>query len=287
MQKDKESSRNSIVSSQGHTLTSLWLIAQQELLKSFASTRGLFVTAVFTVIWILLLFYPIRISAEAMTSPDSASLFMVVLSFLGLETLQDWLLSEFAIYWVVALYLFPTFSLVSAADQMISERKRGGLRFLTLRCSRGQLFFGRFIGQMLIQSVLICITLAITYSLFLFNNPQHWLEGLSLLPLIFCHILLVTAPFVALMSLLSITVDSVRMASLFAFMILALGGLLINYFASYLPFLAVLEYWIPGGQIYSMAQSHPTIAWGALANPIMQTVGFLLVGYAIFRKQEI
>ena len=275
------------ISSKSHFGLSLWLIAQQELLKSFASTRGLLVTAVFTVIWILLLFYPIRISAEAMTSPDSASLFMVVLSFLGLETLQDWLLSEFAIYWLLALYLFPTFSLISTADQMISERKRGGLRFLTLRCSRAQLFFGRFIGQMLIQSVLICITLAITYALFLFNHPHYWLEGLSLLPLIFIHILLVTAPFVALMSLLSITVDSVRMASLYAFMILALGGLLINFFASYLPLLAVLEYWIPGGQIYSMAQSHPTIAWGALIHPILQAVGFLLLGYVIFRRQEI
>lgn len=275
------------ISSKNHSWLSLWLIAQQELLKSFANPRGLFVTAVFTVIWILILLYPIRISAEAMTSPDSASLFMVVLSFLGLETLQDWLLSEFAIYWVVALYLFPTFSLVSAADQMISDRNRGGLRFLTLRCSRGQLFFGRFVGQILIQSVLICITLVITYSLFLFNNSQYWLEGLSLLPLFFFHILLVTAPFVALMSLLSITVDSVRMSTLIAFMILALGGLLINYFASYLPFLAMLEFWIPGGQIYSMAQSHPTIAWGALAHPLMQTFGFLLLGYAIFKRQEI
>lgn len=275
------------ISSKNHSWLSLWLIAQQELLKSFANPRGLFVTPVFTVIWILILLYPIRISAEAMTSPDSASLFMVVLSFLGLETLQDWLLSEFAIYWVVALYLFPTFSLVSAADQMISDRNRGGLRFLTLRCSRGQLFFGRFVGQILIQSVLICITLVITYSLFLFNNSQYWLEGLSLLPLIFFHILLVTAPFVALMSLLSITVDSVRMSTLIAFMILALGGLLINYFASYLPFLAMLEIWIPGGQIYSMAQSHPTIAWGALAHPLMQTFGFLLLGYAIFKRQEI
>lgn len=270
---------------------SLWFIAQQELLKSFASPRGLFVTAVFTVIWTLLLFYPIRISAEAMTSPDSASLFMVVLGFLGLETLQDWLLSEFAIYWVVALYLFPTFSLVSAADQMISERKRGGLRFLTLRCSRGQLFFGRFVGQILIQCVLICITLAITYAMLLFNKPHFWLEGLSLLPLVFIYVLLVTVPFVALMSLLSITVDSVRMASLIAFMILALGGFMINYFASYLPFLVVLEYWIPGGQIYSMAQSHPSvypaIACAALLNPILQTVVFLLIGYAIFKRQEL
>lgn len=267
--------------------TRLGLIANQELVASFTSIRGLFVTAVFILIWILLLFYPIRISAEAMVNPDTANWFVGILSLLGLDPLQDWLLSEFAIYWVVALYLFPTFSLLSAADQMISDRNRASLRFLTLRCSRGQLYFGRFIGHMLIQAVLLSITLVITYGLLMLNKPQYWLEGLSLLPLIFCHILLVTAPFIALMSLLSVSVNSVRMASLVAFVILAFGGFVVSYLEGFFPILSVLNYWIPGGQIYAMAQSHPTIAWGDLWSPMMQTFGFLLIGYAVFRGQEI
>lgn len=263
------------------------LIASQELAASFASKRGLFVTGIFILIWSFLLFYPIRLSAEAMHNPDIGSLMVSLLSLVGLEPLKNWLLAEFAIYWVVALFLFPTFSLLIAADQMISERNRGGLRFLTLRCSRGQIFFGRFIGHLLIQGILLIITLAITYLLLLINNSENWLSGLQLLPLIFLNIIIAVFPFVALMSLLSIIMNSVRMASLMAIVILALGSFIINYLADYIPFLSLLNSWIPGVQLVHMAQSTPSIALMSLWMPLMQTVGFLLIGYGIFRRQEV
>ena len=263
------------------------LIASQELAASFASKRGLFVTGIFILIWSFLLFYPIRLSAEAMHNPDIGSLMVSLLSLVGLEPLKNWLLAEFAIYWVVALFLFPTFSLLIAADQMISERNRGGLRFLTLRCSRGQIFFGRFIGHLSIQGILLVITLAITYLLLLINNSENWLPGLQLLPLMFLNIMVAVLPFVALMSLLSILMNSVRMASLMAIVILALGSFIINYLAGYIPFLSLLNTWIPGVQLVHMAQSTPSIALMSLWIPVMQTVGFLLIGYGIFRRQEI
>jgi ABC-type transport system involved in multi-copper enzyme maturation permease subunit len=263
------------------------LIASQELAASFASKRGLFVTGIFILIWSFLLFYPIRLSAEAMHNPDIGSLMVSLLSLVGLEPLKNWLLAEFAIYWVVALFLFPTFSLLIAADQMISERNRGGLRFLTLRCSRGQIFFGRFIGHLSIQGILLVITLAITYLLLLINNSENWLPGLQLLPLMFLNIMVAVLPFVALMSLLSILMNSVRMASLMAIVILALGSFIINYLAGYIPFLSLLNTWIPGVQLVHMAQSTPSIALMSLWIPLMQTVGFLLIGYGIFRRQEI
>lgn len=263
------------------------LIASQELAASFASKRGLFVTGIFILIWSFLLFYPIRLSAEAMHNPDIGSLMVSLLSLVGLEPLKNWLLAEFAIYWVVALFLFPTFSLLIAADQMISERNRGGLRFLTLRCSRGQIFFGRFIGHLSIQGILLVITLAITYLLLLINNSENWLPGLQLLPLMFLNIMVSVLPFVALMSLLSILMNSVRMASLMAIVILALGSFIINYLAGYIPFLSLLNTWIPGVQLVHMAQSTPSIALMSLWMPLMQTVGFLLIGYGIFRRQEI
>lgn len=265
----------------------LWLIAMQELVASFASKRGLFVTIVFILIWTLLLFYPIRFSAEAMHNPDSASMVLSLLGLVGLEPLKNWLLAEFAVYWVVALYLFPMFSLLIAADQMISERNRGGLRFLTLRCTRGQIYFGRFMGHLLIQAILLGITLIITYFLLLVSNPQYWLDGLKTVPLIFLNILIVICPFLALMSLLSVVMNSVRMATLMAVVILSLASFMVSYLAGFLPLLDVLNYWIPGVQLAQMAQSTPSIAFFSLWSPLMQTMGFLLVGYVVFRKQEI
>lgn len=265
----------------------LWLIAMQELVASFASKRGLFVTIVFILIWTLLLFYPIRFSAEAMHNPDSASMMLSLMGLAGLEPLKSWLLAEFAVYWVVALYLFPMFSLLIAADQMISERNRGGLRFLTLRCSRGQIYFGRFMGHLLIQAILLGITLIITYFLLLVSNPQYWMDGLKIVPLIFLNILIVICPFVALMSLLSVVMNSVRMATLMAVVILSLASFMVSYLAGFLPLLGVLNYWIPGVQLAQMAQSTPNVAFLSLWSPLMQTMGFLLVGYVVFRKQEI
>lgn len=264
-----------------------WLIAQQELQASFASKRGLFVSIIFIVVWVLLLVYPIRYSAEAMHSPDTSSLILSGLSMIGLEPLKEWMLAEFAIYWIVALFLFPASSLLMATDQMITERNRGGLRFLTLRCSRGQIFFGRFAGHLLIQTCFIVMTLVITYLLLLFNGQDLWLEGLQIMPLLLLNLVIVICPFIALMSLLSVVMNSVRMASLMAVIILLLGGLIVNYAATYLPFLTTLNYWIPGTQVAQMAKSTPSIALLTSWSPIMQTVGFLVLGYGLFKRQSI
>jgi ABC-type transport system involved in multi-copper enzyme maturation permease subunit len=268
-------------------LQPVWLIAQQELQASFASKRGLFVSMIFIIIWVLLLFYPIRYSAEAMHDPDTSSLMLSALSMIGLEPLKDWLLAEFAIYWIVALFLFPASSLLMATDQMITERNRGGLRFLTLRCSRWQIFFGRFSGHLLIQASLIVITLVLTYLLLVLNDTQYWLDGLQIMPLLLLNLVLFVCPFIALMSLLSVVMNSVRMASLMAVSLLLFGGLIVNYGASYLPFLALLNYWIPGSQMMEMAKSTPDIALLTLWNPLMQTSGFLLLGYGVFKRQAI
>ena len=265
----------------------VWLMAEQELQASFASKRGLFVSMTFIVIWTLLLFYPIRFSVEALQSPDTHSIMLSALSVIGLERLKEWQLAEFAIYWIVALFLFPASSLLMATDQMISERNRGGLRFLTLRCSRGQIFFGRFVGHLLIQTCLIVMTLVITYLLLIFNSTQLWLEGLKIIPLLLLNLVFVVCPFIALMSLLSVLMNSVRMASLMAIIILLLGGLMVNVAASYFPFLSLLNYWIPGAQVAEISRLNPTTALFTLWHPAMQTLGFLLLGYGLFRRQAI
>jgi ABC-type transport system involved in multi-copper enzyme maturation permease subunit len=222
-----------------------------------------------------------------MNNPIGNSFILSVLNLLGLEPLKDWLLAEFAVYWAVALYIFPAFSLFMAADQMISERKRGGLRFLTLRCSRGQIFFGRYLGHILIQTGLLIITLAITYALLIINSPQYWLEGLQILPLLLLNLIVVTSPFVALMSLLSVLMNSVRMASLMSVIILVIAGVIINMLALYIPFLSVLHYLIPGMQVESMAQVSPNIALLSLWIPIVQSMIFLALGYGLFKRQAI
>lgn len=269
------------------TLSPILLIAKQELFGSFVSKGGLFVTFFFILTWSWLLFYPIRFAAEAMSNPESGSLIFAALSWLGLEALKNWSLPEFAVYWAVALYVFPMFSLLMSADQMISERKRGGLRFLTLRCSRGQIFFGRFIGHVLIQACLLMATLVITYLLLLINNAPLWLEGLFFLPLLFLNLLFVVSPFVALMSLLSVVMNSVRMATLVAVIILVLASMVINAIAIDFHGFSFLNYLVPGIQVTKMAQLSPSNAVFLLWIPIIQSTCFLGLGYGLFKRQSI
>lgn len=263
------------------------LIAKQELLRSFASKGGLFVTGMFILTWSWLLFYPIRFAAEAMGNPEAGSLILVVLGWLGLEALNNWSLSEFAVYWAVALYLFPIFSLFMSADQMISERNRGGLRFLTLRCSRGKIFFGRFIGHMTIQACLLAVTLGITYLLLLVNNLSLWSEGLLVLPLLFLNLILVISPFVALMSLFSVVIKSVRIAILLAIIILVLASMIINLIAAEFHIVSLLNYLVPGIQVAEMAQLSANSAVSLLLIPIFQSSCFLTLGYGLFKRQSI
>lgn len=264
-----------------------WLIVEQELKVSFASKRGLFVSAVFIFIWTLLLFYPIRLAAEAMQNPDTSSLVLSLLTLVGLEPLKTWILAEFAIYWAVALFLLPAFSILMSTDQMISDRNRGSLKFLTLRCTRGEIFFGRFMGQLLIQLSLLVLTLFITFLISLINNSEHWLSSLQVLPLMFINLLVVICPFIALMSLFSVLMTSVPIALIVALLSLFLGGVLINLAAYYLPIIGVLNYAIPGIQLVDMAQASPDVALLSLWVPIMQCLCYLALGFAIFKGQEI
>ncbi|HCM05112.1 MAG TPA: hypothetical protein DIC30_03780 [Oceanospirillales bacterium] len=272
---------------QQSTFHPFFLIAKQELLGSFASKGGLFVSGVFILIWSWLLFYPIQFAAEAIGNSEGSSFVLVILRWLGLEALNSWALSEFAVYWAVALYLFPVFSLLMSSDQMISERKRGGLRFLTLRCSRGSIFFGRFIGHILIQACLLIVTLGITYLLLLANNSALWLEGMLVLPLLFLNLILVISPFVALMSLLSVAMNSVRIAILIAIIILVLARVMINSIASEFYVLSLFNYLVPGIQIKEMAQLSIDSTVSLLWIPVLQSICFLGLGYGLFKRQSI
>ena len=60
----------------------------QELIASFASRRGLFVTGIFVITWAFLLFYPINFAAQSMQGAEGGSLILAALDLIGLEPLK-------------------------------------------------------------------------------------------------------------------------------------------------------------------------------------------------------
>ena len=113
------------------------------------------------------------------------------------------------------------------------------------------------------------------------------LDGLLILPLLLLNLMLVISPCVALMSLLSVVMNSVRIAILVAIIIFVLASILINALAFDFSFISFLNYGVPGVQISQMAKLLPNNALLLSWIPILQSICFLVLGYGLFKRQAI
>ncbi len=264
----------------------LLLITQFELQRLFTTKKGLLYLITFAVVWLLILFYPIRIAAEffSQTIPTHGNLFF---EFIGTGSLMNWQVAEFGVYWRVALFLFPMLSIMIAADQTSSDRERGTLRFLTLRTSRDSLFFGRFTAVMVIQVLMIIITLVTTFLLSLYRDSSVFLAAFNSAIAISVNMLIILLPFTALMAALSAAFNSARQSTMWAILILVFSAGIINLLSSYLPVLDMLKIFVPGyysDELAHLAEWEPLqLAYVSL----LQTVIFLAVGRWIMMKQSL
>jgi len=262
------------------------LIAQHQLLKPLQTRSGSFSLLVTLTVWLLLLWYPIRKSAEAMVNSGNAA---SILNMLGLERLQSWPLPELGAYWALALYLLPAVTLLSAADVFISDRKRGSLRFLLLRSSRLELFTGRLLGLCASQLIVLLVTLtgALMLAAGRLNSLQVFSDHLPIVMLSALQLLLVTLPFISLMLLLSIVLKKTRSATLLAMLIVGLGESVLLWLGDRLPGADWLVYLIPGVQLSEMINQLPQDCWSQLPIPLMQAVLYSACAWFIFRRQAL
>ncbi len=264
----------------------LLLITQFELQRLFTTKKGLLYLITFAVVWLLILFYPIRIAADffSQTNPAHGNLFF---EFIGMESLINWQVAEFGVYWRVALFLFPMLSIMIAADQTSSDRERGTLRFLTLRTSRDSLFFGRFTAVMFIQLLMIVITLITTFFLSLYKDSSTIFLALNSMIAISVNLLIILLPFTALMAALSATFNSARQSTMWAILILIFSAGIINLLSSYLPPLDIMKIFVPGyysDELAHLAEWEPIqLAYVSL----LQTVIFLALGRWIMMRQSL
>lgn len=263
------------------------LIIQQQIVKPLQTRAGSFSLLVSLGVWVLLLYYPIRNSAKALSSDDGAV--RGILNMLGLDNLPNWPLAELGAYWALCLYVLPLFAIFAAADQMISERQRGGLRFLLLRVTRSQLFFGRLIGQLSLQALILITTLisATLMGVLRLDNYGFFSQQLTLLFTTVIQLFIVVMPFIALMSLLSVALQKARSATMLAMVLSAFGERLFLWLGSKVPGLDLFAYLIPGNQLSDMVNTLPYEAWPWLIFPIFQTLVFAIGGYLLFRRQAV
>ena len=261
-------------------------IAGFELVRMFLTKRGLIALAAFALVWLVILRYPIGQAVGIISSPDFEQIARDISGSIGLSKLLDWPEAEFAMYWLIALYSFPVFSLFICSDQTVGDRERGTLRFLSLRSTRFEILFGRFLGQLAVLTCLVGITLIATLAVLGFREPSLLAGGLGRAVSIFLILIVTFTPFVALMSLINTFASSSRLSIVLAILYFTAGGIIVGLLEWQIPALSVLNYLFPGVQIELLAgQNLPLLS--TLAIPLVQTAVLLAVAQRIFARSSL
>lgn len=261
-------------------------IARFELVRLFLTKRGLLSVGAFLICWLLILRYPIAESGTLLSSPEFAGFFDSVFGAIGLSKLLTWAESELAVYWLIALYSFPSFCLFLCSDQTVGDKQRGTLRFLSLRASRSEILFGRFLGQVLILAILILFTLTATLVLLSFRDPALFAAALHRSLLLFAYLLIAVMPFIALMSLFNTFAATARSAFVFAVLFFAGGGIVVSLLSWQIPALERLDLVFPGYQLDQMAGQNADNLL-AVVLPLGQTLVLLLLAQRVFVRSAI
>jgi ABC-2 family transporter protein len=265
----------------------LLLISQFELKRGFATRKGLLSLVTFAVVWYFILLYPLRFAADLLVQEKGFKQNSSFLDFIGFGSLQLWPIPEFGVFWQFALLVFPMLSITLAADQTCSDRERGTLRFIVMRSSRNCLFFGRLVGVMAIQALLIFATAFSTLGLVLYRDVSLFTSALPDLFVITFNVILAVLPFTAMMAALSAKVKSARQATLWAILIWTFLAGIISGFAYYLPALDFLKCLIPGYQLSELAQLSEWQTLQLAYIPLLQSLVLLVLGRWIMARQAL
>jgi ABC-type transport system involved in multi-copper enzyme maturation permease subunit len=261
-------------------------IAEFELVRMFLTKRGLIALAAFSLVWLIILRYPIGQAVSIISAPDFEQIARDISGSIGLSKLLDWSESELAMYWLIALYSFPVFSLFICSDQTVGDRERGTLRFILLRSTRFEVLFGRFLGQLAVLACLVGITLVATLAVLGFRDPSLLAGGAGRAISIFLILVVSLSPFVALMSVINTFARSSRLAIVLVILYFAAGGIILGILEWQIPALSVLDYIFPGVQLEQLAgQNLPILS--TLLIPLIQTAVFLAIAQRLFARSSL
>ncbi|WP_434952174.1 ABC transporter permease [Shewanella sp. HL-SH4] len=278
---------NNTAISSPSALSHIWLLARFELTKRFSSRSGIIALIAFIMVWSIILIFPVKEAASIIMQPSFKEFMAAVFGPTTLDQLFNWKVAEFAVFWVAALYLFPLFSIFISADQFSSDKQRGTLRFISLRVSRNSLFLGRFIGQVLIQSLLIVLTLIVAIALIMSRDSSLLFPAINTALIIFASVLIVVLPYIAMMALLSIIANSARQASIFAVILWIIVSLVITLINVQLPGFDVVSYLLPGSQLSDMVNTQGLAAFAFTPIPLLQTVAILIIGRIVMQRSAL
>lgn len=264
------------------------IIAKFELKKLLFNPKGLIALTAFALVWLLILLYPIRGASDILLSQEFRQLITSVFGESSVDKLFQWQVAEMAIFWVAALYIFPMFSIFVSADQFASDKQRGTFRFLTLRTGRDSLFFGRLIGHMMIQSLLLSLTIIASIVLALSRDTGLLMPALGSGLMVFINLLIILLPYTALMALLSLYASSARQATIYAILLWAVSAIFLAIINSQFPAIGeVLQWVLPGAQLSTMINTQGLSSLMYAPIPLIQAAVLLFLGRSYMTRSSL
>lgn len=269
---------------QHNATRSIWLLSQFELTRLFLTKRGAILLAAFAIVWFLILKYPVSYSVSILANENFGENISVFSSQLNLDYLLQWAYSEVAVYWLFAIFVFPFIAVLMTSDQTASDATRGTIRFLLLRTSRSQLLFGRFLGQAMIISILIGLTMFAAYVMGIWREPAGVLYAVPQLLLVAVNLVVACLPFIALMALFNVWIQSSKLSVAFTIILLPILNGLISWLTGYFEPIEALNYALPGVQLTDTVQN-ANLSFFSMSIPLTQTVIYLgLANFVLTRK---
>ena len=263
----------------------IWALIKFELIRLFFTKRGMLAVLAFATAWFIILYYPVNSAVSIVSSEGFKDMAKQMFGVLGLSELLNWPVSELALYWLIAIYSFPVFALIASSDQTCADRTRGTLRFISLRASRNEILFGRFLGQVLIISTLILLTLLATVVMATWRDTSLFIPALTKSLYLFKELLIAVLPFIALMAFFNSFLRSAKLTAVITLLFFGLGSIFISILEYQAPIAIHLNYLFPGMQLDAVVgqqgldMSHYVI-------PLIQTVAYLTLA-SIFMKRSL
>jgi ABC-type transport system involved in multi-copper enzyme maturation permease subunit len=234
----------------------------------------------------MVLYYWVGSAAELVSSKGFEDVALFIFDSLGITALLSWQVSEFVIYWLIAVYFFPIFSLIVCSDQTCSDRSRGTLRFISLRSTRTEILLGRFLGQFLIVLSLIMFTVIATILFSVLRDSHLLLPSFSRGLRLFFELIIIISPYIAFMSLLNSYFKSSKTTIIFCLLFFTLGSLFVSLIGFVFGSELGLRYFSPGVQIDSMI-SLQTFHFSHYLIPIGQSILYLALANLAFKRSAL
>lgn len=267
-------------------ITRVLLLAEYELKNQFITRRAMIALGAFALVWLAMYRYVVYEAVVIINQPDFKELMFGLFGQFGLQELVTWPDAEMAVFWLLALIIYPAFTVFMCNDMLVSDKQRGTLRFFALRVTRLELILGRFFGQMTSLALLMFISYVGAILLVLNRDASLLPDAIGHAVVSYLLLLVNLLPFAALMLMLNTVVRSSRMALVYLTLIYTLGLLILTLLQTKLGLPLFFDYVIPGEPLDEIATLQPNFISGVLW-PLAHTALLIAASYGLLKRGDV